>query len=114
MGRALSSRNSEPRIGNVIADTQRFTLASVLTPCDLCHFLQQRFVLVIVIEVIRVSSSPSQVAISAKQRDEQRIEISTSIHPMVTIDVAAGTDHTAATVTVMDVLSDSVPAFGLE
>ena len=81
--------------------------------CDLCDPTQQGLVLVLVVQMIGRLSSPDEVAVTAQEGNELRIEVAALVSPVVTIGAGSGAEHTAASVTFVDVFSDSIPAFGL-
>ena len=81
--------------------------------CDLCQSAQQRLILVVVVQMIGILSSPYEVAIPAQEGNEHRIEIPALVRPMMAVGAGSGAEDATTSVTSENVFSDSIPAFGL-
>lgn len=83
-------------------------------PSDFGQSAQQWLVFVAIVKMVGVPPSPSEVAVPAQEGNEHRIEIPTSVLPVVTIGAWTGTNYAPAPVAVVDVLSDAIPPFRLQ
>ena len=110
--RSLSEARN-PLKSAMVSGVASFRLQSQM-PGDLCDPTQQGLVLVVIVQMVGILPSPCQMAITAKQRNELGIEVAIPVRPVMTVGAGAGAEHTATSVTFVDVFSDSIPAFGLQ